>query len=116
MMLIIKIFIISYLTNLSFQSINNTLACTSIYYSSEKGCTVAPWEGNKRCCYINYIENGRNNGECVFIDDTEKALEAKIKEYSKDKSKVKIECNAHYIQWNYNFVFIAFLVFFSFFY
>ena len=97
--------------NLSFQEFNYTLACINIFYPSKKDCSVAPWEGNKRCCYINYKKDGQSGGECIFVDDTEKALNSMIKEYSKDKSKINIDCNDNYIGKYHNFFLIVLLAF-----
>ena len=75
------------------QSINYEEACTKILYSSKKDCSVAPWEDNKRCCYISYIENGVRKGQCIFIEDTKSSMKSTKSEFSNSgKSKVKIEC------------------------
>ena len=96
----IFIIILSYISIfIDSQSINYEEACTKIYYSSKKDCTVAPWENNRRCCYISYIENGVRKGECTFVEDTKKALKARKNDYSNSgKSRVKIECNSSHLK------------------
>lgn len=92
-----NIFFLLYMIWLTYgQNINYEEACTNIVIRSQKDCSVAPWEENRRCCYISYNENGNRNGECVFLNDTKSFLKAKKTEYEQSgKTKVKIECNSY---------------------
>ena len=95
------------------QNINYEEACKNIYYSSKKDCTVAPWNENRRCCYISYDENGVRNGECVYLNDTKKFLKATKSEYEQSgKSKVKIECDSFYLKIISNYIIILCLLLF----
>ena len=94
--ILILLYMICFIEN---QSINYEEACTKILYSSKKDCSVAPWEDNKRCCYISYIENGVRKGQCIFIEDTKSSMKSTKSEFSNSgKSKVKIECNSSYLK------------------
>ena len=94
------------------QNINYEEACKNIYYSSKKDCTVAPWNENRRCCYISYEENGVRNGHCAYLNDTKKYLKATKAEYEQSgKSKVKIECDSFYIKIIANLIILFFLFF-----
>ena len=96
------------------QDINYELACTNIVYPSKKGCTVAPWQENKRCCYISYESGGgdKRTGKCIFVEDTEKALKDKKEDFEKSRSKVKIECDSEYIlKYILTFILLCFIFF-----
>ena len=93
------IYCILFMANLIInQDINYELACTNIIYTSKKDCTVAPWHDNRRCCYISYLSEGQRIGQCIFVEDTKKALKERKNEFENSgKRKVKIECDANYI-------------------
>ena len=103
-------FLICYIYN---QNINYEEACTNIYYPSRKDCTVAPWEENRRCCYISYeAQNGRE-GKCVFLNDTKSELKSKKKEYEESgKKSVKIECDSYYLKIFNNYIILLFFIFY----
>ena len=90
------------------QNINYELACTNIYITSQKDCSVAPWEDNKRCCYISY----KGGKECIFVNDTKEDLKAKKDEYEREEKKeVNIECYSSYIH-KFIYSFIIIIIFF----
>ena len=109
----INLFLLLYLINQSInEGVNFELACTNIYYASKKDCSVAPWSNNRRCCYINYEYNGKKEGECGWVYDSEDGLDEKKREYNREgKSKVKIECYCNYIGKNINFFLLIFFIF-----
>ena len=78
----IDLFLLLYLINQSInEGVNFELACTNIYYASKKDCSVAPWSNNHRCCYINYEYNGKKEGECGWVYDSEVFCSADYKEF-----------------------------------
>ena len=80
------------------QDINYELACTNIKYTYKKDCTVAPRNENRRCCYISYESGSGRDGQCIYVNDTKKALKQRKNEFENSgKRKVKIECNSNYI-------------------
>ena len=108
---IFLLFMICFIYN---QDINYEHACTNIYFRSKKDCSVAPWDGNKRCCYISYEASNGRDGECVFLNDTKNDLKAKINEYEGNgKTKVKIECCSYYLK---NFIYSSLITSFIFFF
>ena len=92
------------------QDINYEEACTNMVFRSKKDCSVAPWEENRRCCYISYNENGVSKGECAFLNDTKSYLKAIKTRYENDgKSNVKIECDSHNLKiYYYMIIFLLF--------
>lgn len=114
-----NIFFILYMTYFVYnQNINYELACSNIYHKSKKDCTVAPWENNKRCCFVSYKDsNGQKGNECAFIYDSKSSMKAKKKEYENNgKSNVKIECNSNFLKiysniFKFLFIIIYFLLF-----
>ena len=95
------------------QDINYELACTNIKYTSKKDCTVAPWYENMRCCYISYDSGSGRTGQCIFVNDTKKALKEKKNEFGNSgKKKVKIECDSKYL---FIYILTFILLFFIFF-
>ena len=113
MLSIIDFFLLLHILGLSInQELDYESACTHIYFSSKKDCTVAPWHENHRCCYISYNTGEERKGECIYINDSKKDLKAKLNEYSREgKSKVKIECYSNYIR-DINFIMIIFSIFY----
>ena len=96
------IFCLIILINNQISTINFENACKNIYFTSKKDCTVAPWQDNKRCCYISYKVGEGREGECAFIENSRRALKEKKNEYeSLGKEKVKIECSSSnlYLKW-----------------
>ena len=92
------------------QDINYELACTNIVYPSKKGCTVAPWQENRRCCYLSYDSD---NGECIFVEDTKEALKEKKNELENSgKKNFKIQCDSEYIlKYILTFILLCFIFF-----
>ena len=95
------------------QDINYELACTKIFYTSKKDCTVAPWHENRRCCYISYQSGSDRTGQCIYVNDTKKALKERKKEFENSgKRKVKIECDSKYIlKYILTFILLCFIFF-----
>ena len=113
MLTIIDFFLLLYMIKISFtQELDYELACTNIYYTSKKDCTVAPWHDNYRCCYVTYTEGGENKDECAYIYDSASNMKEKINELnSEGKSKVKIQCYSNYVGKYTNIIGIIALIF-----
>ena len=108
--LLLLLYMICFINN---QKIDYELACTNIYYSSKKDCTVAPWEENRRCCYISYDSATGRDGHCVFLNDTKSFLKSTKKEYENSGKKgVKIECNSINLKIYYYMILFYFIFYF----
>ena len=98
------------------QDINYELACTNIKNPSKKGCTVAPWQENRRCCFIcdkcDESESGKIK-ECIFVEDTKDALKERKNYFEKRiNGKVKIKCDSKYmLKFILTFILLCFIFF-----
>ena len=113
MLTIIDFFLLLYMIKISFsQELDYELACTNIYYTSKKDCTVAPWHDNYRCCYVTYDINEEKVGECIYKKKKKKALKDRINKYKDEgKNNIKIQCSSNYIM---NIDIFIILIFFTF--